>query len=85
MEDDGLKETMGTCYFLGHSHIDAAWLWPFSETIEIFRETCGKILALMEKYPQFIYCQSSAQYYRWLEEKYPDIFEKVKRMVKEGR
>ena len=80
-----MKETMGTCYFLGHSHIDAAWLWPFSKTIEIFRETCGKILALMEKYPQFIYCQSSAQYYRWLEEKYPDIFEKVKRMVKEGR
>ncbi|MCD6089718.1 alpha-mannosidase [Candidatus Bathyarchaeota archaeon] len=80
-----MKETIWTCYFLGHSHIDAAWLWSFSETIEVFRGTCEKILALMEKYPQFIYCQSSAQYYRWLEEKYPEIFEKVKKMVKEGR
>jgi alpha-mannosidase len=39
----------------------------------------------MEKYQDFYFCQSSAQYYKWLEEKYPETFEKVKRRVKEGR
>ena len=75
----------GTCYFLGHSHLDAAWLWPFSETIEVFHDTCETILKLMEKYPDFRYCQSSAQYYKWLEEKYPETFEKVKQKIKEER
>jgi alpha-mannosidase len=75
----------GTCYFLGHSHLDAAWLWTFSETIEVFHDTCETVLKLMEKYQDFCFCQSSAQYYKWLEEKYPETFEKVKRRVKEGR
>lgn len=75
----------GTCYFLGHSHLDAAWLWTFSETIDIFHNTCETILKLMEKYPNFCFCQSSAQYYKWLEEKYPETFEKVKRRVGAGR
>ena len=80
-----MKESRGTCYFLGHSHLDAAWLWSFSESREVFHETCKKILELMDKYPRFIYCQSSAQYYEWLEESYPDVFEKVKKRVEEGR
>jgi alpha-mannosidase len=39
----------------------------------------------MEKHRHFCFCQSSAQYYKWLEEKYPETFEKVKRRVKDGR
>jgi len=80
-----LRNIGGTCYFLGHSHLDAAWLWTFSETIEVFHDTCETILKLMEKYPGLCFCQSSAQYYKWLEEKYPETFEKVKRRVEEGR
>jgi alpha-mannosidase len=39
----------------------------------------------MEKYPDFCFCQSSAQYYKWLEETYPETFEKVRMRVAEGR
>lgn len=81
----GSKNVGRTCYFLGHSHLDAAWLWTFSETIEVFHDTCETILRLMEKYHDFCFCQSSAQYYKWLEEKYPETFEKVKKRVEEGR
>jgi alpha-mannosidase len=70
---------------LGHSHLDAAWLWSFDETKEVFHDTCETILKLMEKHRHFCFCQSSAQYYKWLEGKYPETFEKVKRRVKEGR
>ncbi len=79
------KNIDGKCYFLGHSHIDAAWLWTFRETVEVFHDTCETVLRLMEKYPGFYYCQSSAQYYDWLEEKYPETFEKVKKRVEGGR
>jgi alpha-mannosidase len=74
-----------TCYFLGHSHLDAAWLWSFDETKKVFRDTCETILELMEKHQRFCFCQSSAQYYKWLEEEYPETFRKVKKKVKEGR
>ena len=70
---------------MGHSHLDAAWLWSFGVTMEVFHDTCETILGLMEKYQTFCFCQSSAQYYRWLEEEYPETFAKVKRRVKEGR
>jgi alpha-mannosidase len=70
---------------LGHSHLDAAWLWPFSETVEVFHDTCETIMELMDKHQGFCFCQSSAQYYKWLEETYPETFEKVKKRVKEGR
>lgn len=39
----------------------------------------------MERYPGFTFCQSSAQYYKWLEEQYPQTFKKIKQRVKEGR
>ena len=78
-------ESSRSCYFLGHSHLDAGWLWTFSESIEIFHDTCETILRLMKKYPDFYFCQSSAQYYKWLEEKYPETFEKVRKRIEEGR
>jgi len=39
----------------------------------------------MEKYPDFCFCQSSAQYYKWLEERFPETFEELKKRIKEGR
>ncbi len=65
--------------------MDAAWLWSFSETTEVFHSTCETILKLMEKCPDFRFCQSSAQYYEWLEKNNPETFEKVRRKVEEGR
>jgi alpha-mannosidase len=79
------KSVSGTCYFLGHSHLDAAWLWPFSESKKVFHDTCEIVLRLMEKYPDWCFCQSSAQYYKWLEVEYPATFEKVRSRIKEGR
>ena len=79
------RNVTGTCYFLGHSHLDAAWLWSFDETKQVFHDTCETILELMEKHQLFCFCQSSAQYYKWLEEEYPETFKKVKNKVEEKR
>ncbi len=53
-------------HMIGHSHIDAAWLWPVEETIEVCKNTFSSVLSLMEKHPSFTFAQSSAQYYKWL-------------------
>ncbi len=70
---------------VGNSHIDMAWLWPWSETTEVVRNTFSTALQLMNEYPNYIYAQSTAQASAWLEEKYPDLFEQIRKRVAEGR
>jgi alpha-mannosidase len=70
---------------VANSHIDMAWLWPWTETVEVVRNTFGTVLQLMRQYPGFIYAQSAAQDYFWMEEKYPDLFKEIQQRVKEGR
>jgi alpha-mannosidase len=75
----------GEILALGHSHIDAAWLWPFRETREKVARTFSNMVQLLKRYNEAVYAQSSALYYEWIEEDYPDVFEEIKRLVKEGK
>jgi alpha-mannosidase len=69
----------------GNSHIDAAWLWPRSETIDVVRRTFTTALQLMDEYPGYTYTQSAAQYTAWIAEKYPRMNDEIRQRVKEGR
>ncbi|MBS1813923.1 MAG: alpha-mannosidase [Acidobacteria bacterium] len=69
----------------GNSHIDAAWRWTESETIDVVRRTYGTAATLMSEYPNYKFTQSAAQYNEWLKEKYPAINQEIKRRIKEGR
>ena len=70
---------------IGNSHIDMAWLWPETETVEVVRNTFRTALDLMREYPDFKFTASAAQAYVWMEEKYPAIFQEIEQRVKEGR
>lgn len=70
---------------VGNAHIDLAWLWPWTETVEVVRDTFGTVIELMDEYPQFTYAQSTAQDFLWLENKYPDLFKAIQERVKDGR
>src|ERR1035441_6181788 len=69
----------------GNSHIDAAWLWPRSETIDVVKRTYTTALQLMNEYPGYTFTQSSAQYSAWIADKYPDLNDQIKQRIKEGR
>ena len=69
----------------GNSHIDMAWLWPWTETVEVVRNTFSSVLKLMREFPDFTFTMSSAQAYAWMEEKYPHLFEQIRQRVREGR
>jgi alpha-mannosidase len=70
---------------VGNSHIDMAWLWSWTETVEIVRNTFQSVLDLMREYPDFKFTMSSARAYEWIQEKYPDLFRQIQARVKEGR
>ena len=70
---------------IGNSHIDMAWLWPWTETVEVVRNTFQSVLDLLREYPDLKFTMSSARTYEWMQEKYPDLFEQIQQRVKEGR
>jgi len=84
---EALEPLMQTATFhlTGNSHIDAAWLWPSTETVDVVKRTFGTALQLMYEYPQYTYTQSAAQYNAWLAEKYPDMNAEIAQRIKEGR
>lgn len=79
-----LMETV-TYHLTGNSHIDAAWLWPWTETVDVVKRTFGTALQLMYEYPQYTYTQSAAAYNEWIAQKYPDMNAEIKQRIKEGR
>ena len=78
-----LKQFSGN--LTGNSHIDAAWLWPMTETVDVVRRTFTSALQLLDEYPQSIYAQSAAQYSEWMEQKYPPLFKGIAEQVKNKR
>ncbi|AOL16495.1 alpha-mannosidase [Sulfolobus sp. A20] len=69
---------------VGHAHIDTAWLWPFDETRRKVIRTFATMLTLLDRY-DFHYIQSASIYYEWVKEDYPELFERIKQKVKEGK
>jgi alpha-mannosidase len=74
-----------TVRLTGNSHIDAAWLWPWTETVGVVRDTFGTALQLMDEYPQYTYTQSAAAYSAWIVDKYPDEYKQILERVRQGR
>ncbi|PLV60513.1 alpha-mannosidase [Thermotoga sp. KOL6] len=75
----------GTVHLVGHAHIDYAWLWPVEETKRKILRTFANSVLLSRLYPEFVYTQSSAQMYEDLKKNSPELFEEVKKLVKDGR
>jgi alpha-mannosidase len=74
-----------TFHLTGNSHIDAAWLWPWTETVDVVKRTYGTALQLMYEYPDYTFTQSAAAYNEWLAQKYPDMNAEIAQRIKEGR
>jgi alpha-mannosidase len=80
---DGDDDVLVTA--VGHCHIDTAWLWPFDETKRKVARSWATQVDLMERYEEHRFVCSQAQQWKWLEEYYPLLFDKVKKKVMEGQ
>jgi alpha-mannosidase len=74
-----------TFHETGNSHIDAAWTWPWTETVDVVRRTFETQAQLMQEYPMYTFTQSAAQYNVWLADKYPRQNDRIAQLIKEGR
>src|ERR1017187_9108812 len=79
----GVKNTV--LHMIGHSHIDAAWLWPWRDGADSVLDTFRSALNRMNETPGFCYSHSSAAHYRWVERAAPEMVEQIKQRIQEQR
>lgn len=70
---------------IGHTHIDIAWLWTVEQTREKVLRSFSTVLRLMEQYPDYKFMSSQPILYQFVKEQEPEMYEKIKQRVKEGR
>ena len=74
-----------TLHIIGHSHIDAAWLWPWTDSADVVLTTFRSALDRMNETPGFCYSHSSMVHYEWVQKADPAMFAEIRRRIKEGR
>lgn len=79
----GYDDVIATC--IGHTHIDVAWWWTVAQTREKVVRSFATVLKLMEEFPSYKFMSSQPVLYYFLKQRYPEMFERIKERVKEGR
>lgn len=72
-------------HIIGHSHIDAAWLWPWCDGENTVLTTFRSALDRISETPGFCYTHSSSAHYRWVERADPQMFSEIRQRIREGR
>ncbi|MGI6019138.1 MAG: alpha-mannosidase [Marvinbryantia sp.] len=76
---------MKMMHMIGNAHLDPVWLWNWQEGYQENKATFKSALDRMDEFDEFIFTSSSAQFYEWIEKNEPEMFEKIKQRIKEGR
>ena len=79
------KNSDVTVNVVGHTHIDVAWLWRLKHTREKAQRSFATVLKLMDEFDEYIFLQSQPQLYQYIKNDCPEIYEKMKARIAEGR
>ena len=79
------KDSLVKVKCVGHTHIDMAWLWRLKHTHEKASRSFSTVLRMMEMFPEYIFLQTQPQLYEYIKEDFPEIYEEIKKRIKEGR
>ncbi len=74
-------------HIVPHSSIDVAWLWRYDpETIEdCVRVTWRRAVENLQTYPAYSFTASQVPLYEPIENRHPELWEKLEAFIKEGR
>lgn len=76
---------MKKIHLLCNAHLDPVWLWRWNEGAAEAISTFRVAADFCEEYDGFIFNHNEALLYEWVEEYEPELFQRIKRLVKEGK
>lgn len=72
-------------YMIGNSHIDPVWFWNWEEGMQEVKATFASALERMKEFEEVYFTCTSTAFLEWIEKIAPEMFEKIRKRVKEGR
>lgn len=72
-------------YLIGNAHLDPVWQWRISEGLSLIRSTFHSAIDRMKENEHYKFTSACAGYYEWIKQVEPELFEKIKERVREGR
>lgn len=81
----GSPDASVTVHCIGHTHIDMAWLWDLDQTRLKAQRSFSTVLSFMERYPDYFFMHTSPQLYAYVKHDNPELYEKIKARITEGR
>lgn len=76
---------MKRLHLVCNAHIDPLWLWELEEGISATLSTFRVAVEFCDIYDGYVFNHNEAMLYEWVEEYEPELFEKIRRLVKEGK
>ena len=71
-------------HLICNAHIDPIWQWDWQEGVSATLSTFRSAVKLADKY-DYIFCHNEVTVYKYAEEYDPELFEKIKELVKKGK
>ena len=70
---------------VGNAHIDPMWIWDWDEGMHEVLQTFRAAVERLDEDPGLRFTASSASYYRWVMDTAPDLFARIRELVRAGR
>ncbi|UCE40834.1 MAG: alpha-mannosidase [Candidatus Aminicenantes bacterium] len=74
-----------TLFLVCNAHLDPVWLWEWEEGAAEALSTFRTAAQLCEEFEEFVFTHNEALLYQWIEEYEPDLFVKIKALVKKKK
>ena len=75
----------GRIHWIGHAHLDLAWLWPVADTWQAAERTFRSALDLMARHPELHFAHSTPALYAWVQRHRPSLFAEIQAASRAGR
>ncbi len=76
-----MRDVMLVC----NAHLDPIWLWKWEEGAAEAVSTFRTAADFCEEYDGFVFKHNESLLYEWVEEYEPQLFERIKKLVKDGK
>ena len=76
---------MKKIHLVCNAHLDPMWLWEWEEGAAEAISTFRVAADFCEQYDGFVFNHNEVTLYKWVEEYEPALFQRIQRLVKEGK
>ncbi|MFA6948928.1 MAG: alpha-mannosidase, partial [Eubacteriales bacterium] len=76
---------MKRIHLISNAHLDPVWQWEWEEGAAAAVSTFRCAADFCEEFGDYVFCHNEALLYSWVEEYEPTLFERIKRLVSEGK